>query len=259
MLAWRRTSLNALKRAFMIPTVGALVGGVVFFFMGFNHPYALMSLTLSTFVALTIFQEFFKGARARGSSLGENFAEALVNLTLRNTRRYGGYVVHFGIVLLFVGFAGQAFNIDVQEEVGIGDTMTLNQYTLRVENLQSVDLPNYNTRKAVVGLYENGEKVAVMYPEQRFYWASEQQTTEPSIRATLREDLYVVFAGVSRDGTRVILQVYLNPLVMWVWIGSIVLGLGTMIAMLPNKRTSPSKRKTPVRSEKTEDVRKVHA
>ena len=154
---------------------------------------------------------------------------------------------------------GQAFNIDVQEEVGIGDTMTLNQYTLRVENLQSVDLPNYNTRKAVVGLYENGEKVAVMYPEQRFYWASEQQTTEPSIRATLKEDLYVVFAGVSRDGTRVILQVYLNPLVMWVWIGSIVLGVGTMIAMLPNKRTSPSKRKPPARSEKTEDVEKVHA
>ncbi len=259
MLAWRRTSLNALKRAFTIPAAGALAGGVVFFLMGFNHPYALMSLTLSTFVALTIFQEFFKGARARSASLGENFAEALVNLTLRNTRRYGGYVVHFGIVLIFVGFAGQAFNTDVQEEVGIGDTMTLNQYTLRVENLRSVDLANYNSRQAIVGLYKNGEKVAVMYPEQRFYFASEQQTTEPSIRSTLKEDLYVVFAGTSRDGTRVILQVYLNPLVMWVWIGGIVLGLGTMIAMLPNKRTSPSKHQKPERSEKTKDDEKVHA
>ena len=259
MLAWRRTSLNALKRAFMIPVAGALAAGVVFFFKGFTHPYSLMAMTLATFVALTIFQEFFKGARARGASLGENFAEALVNLTLRNTRRYGGYVVHFAIVLIFVGFAGQAFNTDVQEEVGIGDTMTLNQYTLRVENLRSVDLANYNSRYAIVGLYENGEKVAVMYPEQRFYFASEQQTTEPSIRSTLKEDLYVVFAGVSRDGTRVIMQVYLNPLVMWVWIGGIVLGLGTMIAMLPNKRTSPSKQQKPERSEKTEDDEKVHA
>ena len=146
-----------------------------------------------------------------------------------------------------------------REEVGIGDTMTLNQYTLRVENLRSVDLANYNSRQAIVGLYKNGEKVAVMYPEQRFYFASEQQTTEPSIRSTLKEDLYVVFAGTSRDGTRVILQVYLNPLVMWVWIGGIVLGLGTMIAMLPNKRTSPSKHQKPERSEKTKDDEKVHA
>jgi cytochrome c-type biogenesis protein CcmF len=250
--------LNALKRAFVIPAAGGIAGGVVFFLMGVDHPYALMALALSTFVTLTIFREFYKGARARGSSLGENFFEALVNLTMRNTRRYGGYVVHFGIVLIFVGFSGQAFNTDVQEEVGIGETMSLNQYTLRVENLRSEDLPNYNTRQAIVGLYENGQKVAVMYPEQRFYFASEQQTTEPSIRSTLKEDLYVVFAGVSRDGSRVILQVYLNPLVMWVWIGGIVLGLGTMIAMLPNKRTAPSRPAKSADAEKTEDVQKVH-
>ena len=257
LLAWHRSSINALKRAFLVPASLGLVGGLILFALGIRNINALATFTLAMFVAVTIVREFGKGARARSSSTGENFFEALINLTLRNTRRYGGYVVHFGIVVLFIGFAGQAFDVDIQEEVRIGDVITFRQYDLRVENLRSEQNANYESITAVIGLYEHGEKVAVMYPERRFYIASEQPSTEPSIRSTLREDLYVVYAGTSPDGTRAVLQVYLNPLVKWVWIGGIIMGLGTMIALLPNKRSAPSKRSR--EAAKAEDAEKVHA
>ena len=257
LLAWHRSSVNALRRAFLVPVSLGLAGGLILFVLGIRNINALVTFTLAGFVTLTIFREFGKGARARSSSTGENFLEALVNLTLRNTRRYGGYVVHFGIVVLFIGFAGQAFDVDIQEEVRMGDVITFRQYDLRVESLRSERNANYESITAVIGLYEHGEKVAVMYPERRFYIASEQASTEPSIRSTLREDLYVIYAGTSPDGTRAILQVYLNPLVMWVWLGGIIMGLGTMIALLPNKRSAPSKRSR--EEAKAKDAEKVHA
>jgi cytochrome c-type biogenesis protein CcmF len=150
--------------------------------------------------------------------------------------------VHFGFVLLFIGWAGQAFTTDNQFEVGIGDTMEMRQYVLRVDNLGVEDTPNYATQKATIGVFEYGKKVAIMYPERRMYKASQQPTTEVSIRSTLKEDLYVVFAGSTPDGTKAIMQVHYNPLVMWVWIGGVILGLGTLIAMLPNKKSAPRKR-----------------
>ncbi len=245
LLAWRKASTNSLKRNFMWPACIALASGVVLYFMGVDHFYAWMAVVMSIFVGITILREFYKGARARSSGTGENFVEAVVNLTLRNTRRYGGYIVHFGFVLLFIGWSGQAFTTDLQSEVGIGDSIELRQYVLRVENLGIEDTPNYQTSKASIGLYDNGKKVAVMHPERRFYKASQQPTTEVAIWSTLKEDLYVVFAGPSADGAKAIVQVYLNPLVMWVWIGGIVLGLGTLIAMLPNKKSVPRKRAVP--------------
>ncbi len=262
LLAWRRSSINSLKRAFLMPGAFALAGTAVLFAVGIRHISALIALTLAIFVSTTIFIEFFKGARARRSSTGENFVEALVNLTLRNTRRYGGYVVHFGIVLLFVGFSGQAFNADVQNDLAIGDTIAINQYVLRVDDLRIQDTANYQSSQAVVSLFKDGEKVAIMYPERRFYPASEQATSEVAIRSNLVEDVYVYFAGYTPDGSKATIQVFVNPMVMWVWIGGIVVALGTMIALLPNKRTTPSRKRKLKDSEDIEEPReteKIHA
>ncbi len=262
LLAWRRSSINSLKRAFLMPGAFALAGTAVLFAVGIRHISALIALTLAIFVSTTIFIEFFKGARARRSSTGENFVEALANLTLRNTRRYGGYVVHFGIVLLFVGFSGQAFNTDVQNDLAIGETIAINQYVLRVDDLRVEDTANYQSSQAVVSLFKDGEKVAIMYPERRFYPASEQATSEVAIRSNLVEDVYVYFAGYTPDGSKATIQVFLNPMVMWVWIGGIVVALGTMIALLPNKRTTPSRKRKLKDSEEIEEPReteKIHA
>ena len=249
LLAWRKASTNSLKRNFLWPAGIALAAGVALYFYGVNHLYAWMSLVMSIFVGITIVREFYKGARARATGTGENFVEAVVNLTLRNTRRYGGYIVHFGFVLLFVGWAGQAFTVDTQAEAGIGETFTMRQYTMRVDNLGVENTPNYRSQKASISLFEYGKKVAVLYPERRVYKASNQPTTEIAIRSTLKEDLYIVFSGGTPDGAKGIFQVYYNPLVMWVWLGGFVLGIGTLIALLPNKKSTSSRRSRAVQME----------
>jgi len=239
LLAWRRASTNSLKRNFLSPAVIALASGVALYFRGVQHFYAWLSIVMSIFVTLTIIREFYKGAAARSSGTGETFLEAIVNLTLRNTRRYGGYVVHFGFVLLFIGWTGQAFTTDAEGEMGVGDTLSIREYTLRVDKLGIEDTPNYASDKATISLFEYGKKVANLYPEKRLYKAGQekQPTTEVSIYSTAKNDVYLVFQGGTRDGKKAIIQVFYNPLTMWVWIGGIVLVAGTLIALLPNKKT----------------------
>jgi len=244
LLAWRKASTNSLKRNFLWPALMALGAGGVLYVRGVHHFYAWLSLVMSIFVAITIVREFYKGARARSSGTGENLIEAVVNLTLRNTRRYGGYVVHFAFVLMFVGWAGQAFTTDGSSEMGVGDTLAIREYTLRMDKLGTEDTPNYASDKATVSLFEYGKKVANLFPERRVYKAGSepQPTSEVAIYSTAKNDVYVVFAGATTDGRKAIIQVFYNPLTMWVWIGGIVLVAGTLIALLPNKKTPPKKR-----------------
>jgi cytochrome c-type biogenesis protein CcmF len=244
LLAWRKASTNSLKRNFLWPAIIALAAGVVLYARGVHHFYAWLSLVMAIFVTITIVREFYKGAKARSVGTGEKFIEAVVNLTLRNTRRYGGYVVHFGFVLLFLGWAGQAFTTDASSEMGIGDTMTIREYTLRADKLGLEDTPNYDSQKATISLFEYGKKVANLYPERRVYKAGSepQPTSEVAIYSTAKNDLYVVFAGATPDGRKAIVQVFYNPLTMWVWVGGIVLVIGTLIALLPNKKTPVRRR-----------------
>jgi len=242
LLAWRKASTNSLKRNFLIPALIALASGIPLYLLGVNHFYAWLSLVMSIFVGITIIREFYKGAQARAYGTGERFHEAIVNLTLRNTRRYGGYIIHFGFVLLFIGWSGQAFSEKIRlPESRIGAKFQVHQYDMRVENMGVREGPNYLAQYASVSLYEYGKKIAVMAPEWRKYGGRDQQgTTEVSIHSTLKTDIYLVFQG-STDGVTGDFTIYYNPLVMWVWIGGTILGLGTVIAMLPNKQTAGRK------------------
>jgi len=243
LLAWRKASTDSLKRNFLLPAVLALASGVVLYIRGVHHFYAWLALVMSIFVAITIVREFYKGAKARTVGTGERFIEAVVNLTLRNTRRYGGYIVHFGFVLLFIGWSGQAFTTDAQADLGIGDTMNIREYTLRMDKLGTADDPNYASDEATISLFEYGTKVANLKPERRVYKAG----TEPQPMSVVaiydsphnfyRSDVYVVFAGATPDLKKAIIQVFYNPLTAWVWIGGTILVIGTLIALLPNKKT----------------------
>ena len=246
LLAWRKASTNSLKRNFLWPAGIALASGAVMYAMGVDHFYAWLALVMSVFVTVTIVREFYKGARARSYGTGENILQSIVNLTMGNTRRYGGYIIHFAFVLFFVGWSGQAYKVEMPGiEAGIGETFSLKQYVFRVDDLSVEDTPNYSAKKASVSVYEYGKKVAIMHPEHRFYKASEQGTTEVSMRSTAKEDIYLVFQGGNLDGSKAIFQLYLNPLTAWVWAGGVVMGLGTLIAMLPNKKTRPRRTVTP--------------
>jgi cytochrome c-type biogenesis protein CcmF len=235
LLAWRKTSFQSLKRNFLAPLFIAGVSGAILLIAGVRHFYAWMTLVLSIFVGVCILGEFWKGARTRMKTAGENFFQALYNLTMRNTRRYGGYVVHLGIVLLFIGFAGLAFKTEGKGLMQEGDLLRVRNYLLRCDGLANGDTPNYEYTRALITVTRDGHAFTSMHPEKRFYKASQQPTSYVSIHPTLSEDLYVVLAGLDQDTGKAVIEVFVNPLVMWVWIGGVVVFLGTLLALVPSR------------------------
>jgi cytochrome c-type biogenesis protein CcmF len=235
LLAWRKTSFQSLKRNFLVPLLVAGVSGAILLIAGVRHFYAWMTLVLCIFVGACILGEFWKGARTRMKTAGENFAQALYNLTMRNTRRYGGYVVHLGIVLLFIGFAGLAFKTQAKGLMQEGDLLRVKNYLLRCDGLASGDTPNYEYTRALITVTKDGHAFTSMHPEKRFYKASQQPTSYVSIHPTLAEDLYVVLSGLDQDTGKAAIEVFVNPLVMWVWIGGVVVFLGTLLALVPSR------------------------
>jgi cytochrome c-type biogenesis protein CcmF len=240
LLAWRRTSWESLKRSFGVPALFAVLTAIALVIGGMRPwqdasvAYSVLAIALGVLVTLTIATEFVRGGRVISSHTGQNLLAAMVQLTRRNTRRYGGYIVHFGIVVLFIGLAGAAFNRDVEQEMGFGDSMTIGPYTLVSRAYTQDDNANAFRDLAILDVYKNDAFIATMYPERRFYKASDQTATIVANRSTLKEDLYLVYAGKNEETDRPIIKAHLNPLVMWVWIGVVIVVLGTLIAMLPN-------------------------
>lgn len=235
LIAWRRSSIESLKRAFFWPTIAALglVLGLVL--AGVRHPYALVSFGLCLFVTATILIEFYKGSRAIRVKNGLGWIPAAIELTHRNTRRYGGYLVHMGIVLMFIGFTGSAFNQDRTVEAGQGETFRIGRYDLRVAGSQDGESDDYVWRKATIEVLRDGQSLGELHPERRFYRASRQPTSEVAIRRRLNEDLYVNFAGISDRNQKPVFQAYVFPLVSWIWVGFWVLLFGTVVCLIPSK------------------------
>jgi cytochrome c-type biogenesis protein CcmF len=233
LIAWRRSSWESLRRAFFWPTIASAVIVVALIAAGMRHPYALISFGLCLFVFWTILSEFVKGARAISAKTGQNLVAATVELTHRNTRRYGGYLVHLGIVVMFIGFTGKAFDQDRTVEVKVGSHFQIGRYDVKVRDIRSGENGNYAWSHAVMDVFVNGSQVKTLEPEKRLYKASRQPSSEVAIWRKLNEDLYLNFAGYE-DGTAVF-QAYVFPLVSWIWIGFWMLMLGTFICLVPNK------------------------
>ena len=236
LIAWRRSSMESLKRAFFIPTIAGVVLMAGLSAIGvWEHPYALVSFGLCMFVTATIFTEFWKGAAAIRTKDGSSLLAAAVELTHRNTRRYGGYLVHMGIVFMFIGYTGAAFNLDVTKEVAPGGTFTIGHYDVRITNVESGENDTYAWQRLSTEVSRDGHSLGVLHPERRLYKASQQPTSEVSIRRRLNEDFYINFAGLSADNQRAVIQAYVFPLVSWIWIGFWVLAFGTLVCLIPNK------------------------
>ena len=243
LFAWRRTSAESLKRNFKWPAVAALLCVTVLVAAGMRHFYATVCFGLCAFVTVTVAMEFFRGGRVVQRKRGISLFRAMVELTHRNTRRYGGYLVHMAIVLMFVGFAGAAFNRVHQEEMTVGDVMEVGPYEFKLQNVSEMDNPNFFRAVASIDVSKRGEYLETLLPERRFYHASSQPTSRVDVRNRLREDVYVVYAGQSGDGTNPVIQVYINPLVNWIWIGSLMLVFGTLVALVPNKKLRRKRRR----------------
>ncbi len=242
LLAWRKTSSRLLKKIFLKPSLFALLALVVLLVAGVRHFYALVSLTLAAFVTATIAAEFHKGARARMRGNGEGYFLALYRLLQRNKRRYGGYVVHFGMVVMMVGFTGKAFDTEKEGHLQIGESMQIRSYRLEYVDFKTLEDENKVVWQAEMNVYKNGDLVKTMYPNKHFYKVQEQPTTEVVLRSTLLEDLYVVLAQPNEDRS-VVFKVYINPLVNLVWLSGLIITLGTFIILLPD--ATSGQRKTP--------------
>jgi len=249
LLAWRKTSFESLKRNFMWPSIGALAV-MVFLMMtptawgspfglrpwqDLSYFYSMMAIGLAVLVTLTVASEFYRGGKVISSHTGQGMFASMVQLTHRNTRRYGGYIVHFGVVVVIIGLAGAAFNQDKEQEMGYGDKMAIGSYTLVCRSYTDEEYPNYYSQWAVLDVYnKEGKQIDTLTPERRFYKASQQTSTMPFIRSTLNEDLYLVYEGLNQDTGHPILKAHLNPLVMWIWMGVWIIIAGTGLALVPN-------------------------
>ena len=247
LLAWRRTSFESLKRNFMWPAVGALALGVVMMILGvrpwkdISYFYSLMAAMLAALVICTVISEFVRGGRVIAQKTpGLGLLASMVHLYHRNTRRYGGYIVHFGVAVVIIGILGTPFNREAEKEMGFGDKINIGPYTLVCQSYTQDDNPNFSNEWAIINVFKGNNQITTMYPERRLYKASSQPQTIPRIYATyaqdlfLVNDLYVVYEGRNEETGRPIIKAHLNPMVPWIWIGLIIMISGTVTALVPN-------------------------
>jgi cytochrome c-type biogenesis protein CcmF len=213
-----------------------------------SYLYALMTIALSVLVAATVISEFVRGGRVIAGHSGSTLLGGMVQLTRRNTRRYGGYIVHFGVIVIMIGFAGAAFNQNIERELGNGDHMSIGPYTLTCRSYTQDDNPNYSSTWAIIDVSKNGKPIGTMYPEKRFYKASNQPQSMVANHSTLKEDLYLVFSGTNPETGHPIIKAHLNPLVLWVWIGLLIVLAGTVVALVPNAASARVTVRAPARA-----------
>ncbi|HVO97350.1 MAG TPA: heme lyase CcmF/NrfE family subunit [Bryobacteraceae bacterium] len=235
LIAWRKSSFASLRMAFLWPAVAGLAVDAGLIAFGVRDFYALVSFALCTFVLATVAMEFVKGANAIAAKDKTSFIQSVIELTYRNTRRYGGYLVHVGVVIMFIGFTGKAFDQKLTVELMPNDTVTLGNYQLHLLNLDQGQNDNYRWQRITVDASKNGVHVATLEPEKRLYLAKKEPASEVAIRRRLNEDLYINFAGVSDDGQRIVMEAYVFPLVSWIWVGYWVVLGGTLICLTPSK------------------------
>ena len=247
LIGWRRASIRNLVRNFLWPLLTALVLVIVLIILGIREWYALVALFLCGFVFSTILYEWFRGTRARHRMRAENYLKAFWGLIGANRPRYGGYIVHIGIILLAIGVVGSSL-YDVEKEATLmpGESMTIKNYTLIYENMDNYETESKTVVTTTLSVYNQGKFIAKLTPEKYFHRSYEQAVTEVAIRSTLLEDLYVILIGWDEDGTTAF-KVLVNPLVNWIWIGGIVVVLGGLIAFWPDRRRLPSPTQTRAR------------
>jgi cytochrome c-type biogenesis protein CcmF len=243
LIAWRRASTSNLRRQFALPVTVGIFTLLTLLVAGMRELGALLAFSLGAFVFGTVFQEFARGARARHRQYGESTAFAVLQLLSRNRRRYGGYIVHIGIVLLFVGFAGMAFKTETEATLRPGESAELkgsdgHLYTFTHLGISQYNALNRQVTAALLDVRRDGKAIGRLRTEKRqhvdaFGNNTFEPSTEVGIMSGLRVDLYVVLAGLVNGTEQAVFRFTINPLVWWVWFGGLVLVIGGLIVLWP--------------------------
>jgi cytochrome c-type biogenesis protein CcmF len=236
LVAWRRATAKRLVETFLAPSVFGLAAGIVAFAAGMKSLSALLVVSFSGFVLHTVAAEFHGGARARMSMVGGGYGQAIAGLLRKNQRRYGGYIIHVGIVFMFLGVTmSSVYRVEEMHTVSKGEEFAIGSYRLVYEDSRNSEDEHVARLMATLRVFEDGKEIALLEPEKRFYKRPEQPATEVAFRSTMRDDLYVILGTMDKDG-KATFQAYVNPLVWWLWFGGFVLVLGTGVAAFPARR-----------------------
>ena len=266
-ITWKRTTQRLLRERFVMPAIMAFVTFAICFFALDLHIFTIneiikvallgsvlnpvlsfvsqdfgmasISFSVLTFLLFTIIHEFAEVVSRRAKRAGEGIATAFISVISLNKRRYGGFIAHFSVLLMAIGITGAAWNAQDKKELGVGETMTVAGFTFQVESIDIKNTDNYQALVSKVNLIEDGEVTRTFFPEQRFYKASESQASEIGIDVTLARDYYVVLAGAGEGSMPEhpigVYHIYVNPLVLWIWIGGVLMVFATFFCMMPDR------------------------
>ncbi|MEE2669123.1 MAG: heme lyase CcmF/NrfE family subunit [Gemmatimonadota bacterium] len=249
-IGWRKASRRNLVRNFLTPVVVGTMVVTGLYLRGVRNEMALVTFGLSVFVLTIILVEFIKGTRARSFIEGEGYVVAFLHLVKRNRRRWGGYIVHVGVVLIFTAFAGSAFDREVIQTLDPGETITIespfgHEYTLTYQGLSSPRGQNMLRQAvALMTVEKDGRPAGSLTAEKRLYLTWEAPVTEVGIQSAFLEDLYLILENVSdlggafenvADAQRATFEVQVNVLVGWIWYGGLILTIGSLIGMWPSR------------------------
>jgi cytochrome c-type biogenesis protein CcmF len=268
LLAWRKTTRERLINQFAFPAAAAAFTIVLLlivwpqtkhltpmFARQIKLPVSLINFGLVAFVGASIGQEFWRGIVVRRRQSGADHFSSLVGLVLSKRRKYGGYIIHLGVAVIFFGFAGKAYGTMYDRTVekpgpaaangtgpssfGVGSftgPFSTSNYYFSYENLFHTSDDHKDAITAQVGIYDAGERIGTVYPAKwDFHKGDGQMTTEVAIRVRALEDVYVVLTGYDLDTSLANFRVYINPLILWVWTGFLLLAFGTLVCLIPQR------------------------
>jgi cytochrome c-type biogenesis protein CcmF len=231
-LPWRRGSPKLLRKKFLWPTVAAVLAAIVFFAVGVRNFWTLLTLVLSVFAVGLIVGEFWRPIQARREAHEEGLASAVRQVVGKNRRRYGGYTVHLGVVLIAVGIALSAtYRQETEATLRPGEATVFAGYTLRLDSIYGIREPHRDVVAAVVSVGKGESVSAVMTPRMNYYPMSQNPIGSPSVRTRPNEDLYLSLAAYAQNGSTATLAIIVNPMVVWIWIGGGIVSLGALFAI----------------------------
>jgi len=235
LIAWQRSTLKNLKKNFLIPAIISLVAMVLMVTLGMQKAWAIMGYGVIVFLFITHYLEFQRGVRARRKMTGESPPVALYRLMIRNRRRYGGYLVHFGIAFIAMGIIGsQNYDLEMMKTLEIGKSMEIKDYKLTYEKLAEKSEGINDIVYADMFVYKNGKPLGIYRPEKVFYGNWQEPSTEAALVSSMKEDLYIVLSSWEQDG-RATFVVKVNPMINWMWFGSFLIVIGSLFAVWNGK------------------------
>jgi cytochrome c-type biogenesis protein CcmF len=235
-LSWKRSTAAFMKRNFIIPIFVGILATLAAIPFGLHGVYPAVCVFGAAFVISTVVMEFARGVQARKEVEAPVNPAALLHLVQKNKRRYGGYIVHVGVVMIFVGVLGSSvFQKEAHAPLQPGQSMAIGPYALTLDKVEDAQIQNATQTRAHVHVSRNGKRLPDMHPAKAMYTKSQQPMTEVALQSTAAEDLYLILGGVNEDGSASI-QAYINPLVAFVWLGGVVMVIGTIICLADRMR-----------------------